>query len=137
MPLSDEIIAYHRAQPDPDAEICAALAAEISRALPDAESKVWHGHPVWFLAGNPVVGYAVRKNDVQLLFWSGGSFDEPGLAPEGSFRAAQQRLRSIDDIDEPALRRWLEKSRTIQWDYKNIRRTRGRLEPIPPYTGGP
>ena len=28
----------------------------ITKKLPKAEGKVWHGHPVWFINGNPVVG---------------------------------------------------------------------------------
>ncbi len=135
MDVPAEIEAYNAAQTGEDAAVCDVLAGEIARALPDAEAKVWHAHPVWFLDANPIVGYAVRKSDVQLLFWSGRSFDEAGLHPEGTFRAAQVRLRAVDDIDLAALARWLDKSRIIQWDYKNIRRTRGDLQPIPPFAG--
>lgn len=96
--------------------------------MPDATTKVWHRHPVWFLDGNPIVGYAKRRVDVCLLFWSGQSFDEPGLAPEGTFKAAEARYTSRADIDLVALRRWLAKARTIQWDYKNLVARKGVLE---------
>lgn len=135
MSLPEDIVDYHRSQSSPSREICELLAAEIDKALPEATSMVWHAHPVWFLQDNPIVGYAVRKHDTQLLFWSGRSFDEPDLAPEGTFHAAQQRLSRPDDVDITALRRWLEKSRHIQWDYKNIRRMKGRLAPVPPFEG--
>jgi hypothetical protein len=37
------------------------LMQEITTHLTDATSKVWHGHPVRFLDGNPVVGYSKQK----------------------------------------------------------------------------
>jgi len=126
--MQQDIIAYNDSQAPDRKAICELLAAEIQRGLPEAESKVWHRAPVWFLAGNPVAGYAVLKDSVQLLFWSGQSFDEPGLQPEGSFKAAQARYTSADQVDTVALARWLEKSKTIQWDYKNIVKRRGVLE---------
>ena len=126
--MQQDIIAYNGSQAPDRKAICELLAAEIQRGLPEAEGKVWHRAPVWFLAGNPVAGYAVLKDSVQLLFWSGQSFDEPGLQPEGSFKAAQARYTSADQVDTAALARWLEKSKTIQWDYKNIVKRRGVLE---------
>lgn len=107
--------------------ICTQLAKEIDAALPKAESKVWHRAPVWFLDGNPVVGYAVRKQNVQLLFWSGQSFEEPGLEPEGSFKAAEARYVTKEEINFRNLKRWLKKAKTIQWDYKNIVKRKGKL----------
>ena len=92
--------------------------------------KVWHGGPVWFLDENPVVGYWVRKKTVQLLFWSGQSFDEPGLEPEGKFKAAHVHYDDESEIDAKALKRWLRKAKTIQWDYKNIVKRRGVLEKL-------
>src|SRR5262249_44305538 len=77
-----QILAYNDGQAPSEKQICAALAKLIDEGLPNAEKKVWHGHPVWFDDGNPLVGYAVRKSGVQLLFWSGRAFDEPDLLPE-------------------------------------------------------
>jgi hypothetical protein len=129
--MNPDIAAFHAAQ-DPEARaVCQVLAAAIDRALPQAESKIWHRHPVWFLNGNPVVGYSRLKSCVRLLFWSGQSFDEPGLAPEGSFKAAEARYTAPDQIDEESLERWLEKAKVIQWDYKNVIKRKGRLERLP------
>lgn len=128
--MNTTIQEYNAAQNGDDQAICNKLRQIIDRQLPEAESKVWHGAPVWFLDGNPVVGYWVRKQGMQLLFWSGQSFDEPELQPEGSFKAAEARYGAVDQINEADLRRWLEKSRTIQWDYKNIVKRKGRLERI-------
>lgn len=101
---------------------------EINRYLPGAESKIWHAHPVWFLEGNPIVGYNKLKACIRLLFWSGQSFEVEGLAPEGAFKAAEIRYTAQEQIDKEALKRWLEASRNIQWDYKNIVKRKGKLE---------
>src|SRR5690606_24106095 len=114
------IDAYNLSQAPERQTICVWLAREITAGLPEAEAKVWHGGPVWFLEGNPVAGYWVRKGSVQLLFWSGQSFDEPGLHPEGRFKASEVRITDLGQIDRTTLQRWLEKARTIQWDYKNL-----------------
>jgi hypothetical protein len=119
---------YNNSQTIPDKAICDRLAQEIDQALPEAENKIWHAHPVWFLDGNPVVGYSKLKNNVRLLFWSGQSFEEEGLAVEGSFKAAEARYTDVDQINVEDLRRWLGKARDIQWDYKNIVKRRGVLE---------
>lgn len=119
---------YNEAQPPGDRAICERLAEEIERGLPEAENRVWHGHPVWFLEGNPVVGYSKLKGCVRLLFWSGQSFEEEGLAPEGTFKAAEARYTGAGEVDGEALRRWLGKAREIQWDYKNLVKRKGRLE---------
>lgn len=128
MTLHADITSYNKQQEPTYKRLCDKLAEIIDENLSQAENKVWHGHPVWFLDGNPVVGYAVRKANVQLLFWSGQSFDEPGLEVEGTFKAAQKRYNSVDEINETDLKRWLEKSVNIQWDYKNIVRRKGKLE---------
>ncbi len=125
-----DIQRYGDAQAEDARAVCEALAAEIARGLPQAEGKVWHGGPVWFIQGNPVAGYWVRKTGVQLLFWSGQSFDEPGLKPEGKFKAAEARYSIASEINTADLRRWLEKAARIQWNYKDIVKRRGVLEKL-------
>lgn len=128
--MHQEVVAYNAAHAAPWRAICERLAFEIERGLPYAEGKVWHGGPVWFDRGNPLVGYWVRKHAVQLLFWSGQSFGETGLAPEGKFKAAEVNFATEDQIDSVLLLRWLEKARDIQWDYKNIVKRKGVLEKL-------
>ena len=123
----DDIRTYNESQSDSDREICDRLQKEVERALPEAEGKVWHGSPVWFLDGNPIVGYGVLKGCVRLLFWSGQTFDEPGLQPEGSFKAAEARYTDTKEIESDVLNRWLNQAKDIQWDYKNIVKRKGRL----------
>ena len=126
--MNAEIQSYNAAQSDAERAICDLLATEIDRHLPEAENKIWHGHPVWFLEGNPVAGYSKLKGGIRLLFWSGQSFEEPGLKAEGKFKAAEARYADVAQVDLHDLARWLAKARDIQWDYKNIVKRRGVLE---------
>lgn len=126
--MNTDIKAYNDAQSSGDKAICNLLASTIDSALPEAENKIWHAHPVWFLDGNPVVGYSKLKDSVRLLFWSGQSFEEDKLQVEGKFKAAEMRYTSVEQISLADLKRWLKKSRDIQWDYKNIVKRKGRLE---------
>jgi hypothetical protein len=121
------IAEYNNLQSEENKKICNILQKEISQELKESESKIWHGGPVWFLDENPVVGYWVRKQGVQLLFWSGQSFDESGLEKEGTFKAAQKIFLDASEIDTEELSKWLKKSREIQWDYKNIVKNKGKL----------
>lgn len=125
--MNQEIQNYHNSQTAEDKESCDLLYSIITKKLPDAESKVWHAHPVWFLDGNPIVGYSKLKNSVRLLFWSGQSFDEEKLQNEGSFKAAEMRYTNVDQIIEDDVKRWLQKSVEIQWDYKNLVKRKGIL----------
>jgi hypothetical protein len=118
---------YNKALAPADRKIANLLAKEIDQGLPEAENKVWHAHPVWFLEGNPVVGYSKLKDCVRLLFWSGRTFDEEELHDEGSFKAAEARYTAVKEVNIDDLARWLAKARDIQWDYKNIVRRKGKL----------
>ena len=126
--MNKEIRNYNKNLTKQDSEICDLLAAEIDRKLPDAENKIWHAHPVWFLEGNPIIGNSKLKDSVRLVFWSGQSFDEDSLEVEGSFKATEKRYTSADEVKTRELAQWLTKSRDIQWDYKNIVRRKGVLK---------
>ena len=126
--MNKDIQKYNDAQSPADREICNVLAQEISKNFPDAENKIWHAHPVWFLDGNPIVGYSKLKNSVRLLFWSGQSFEEEALQKEGSFKAADARYTSVKEVKKTDLKRWLKKAESIQWDYKNLIKRKGVLE---------
>jgi hypothetical protein len=126
--MNKDVRAYNNAQSKENKKICNLLAKEIDSNLPEAENKIWHAHPVWFLDGNPIVGYHKLKDCIRLLFWSGQSFDEEGLQKEGSFKAAEARYTTAEDINLKDLKRWLKKSKEIQWDYKNIVKRKGKLK---------
>ena len=126
--MNPDVKAYHQLQSKEDQAICDLLWQEIDRCLPEAENKIWHRHPVWFLDGNPIVGYSKLKSCIRLLFWSGQSFEEEGLEPEGTFKAAEARYTAVEQVNPKELERWLKKSKKIQWDYQNIVKRKGRLE---------
>lgn len=125
--MKTEIQNYNDSQTESDKEICDLLYKIITKNLPDAENKIWHAHPVWFLDGNPIAGYSKLKGSVRLLFWSGQSFEEEKLQDEGSFKAAEIRYTDASQINPDDLKRWLQKGREIQWDYKNIVKRKGVL----------
>ncbi len=128
--MNSDIAAYNDLMRPDHRAIADAVAPLIAQSLPQAEVKVWHRTAVWFIAGNPIVGYASRRMGLQLLFWSGQSFDEPGLRATGSFKAAELYLTDAMNINTDELSRWLAKATTIQWDYKNIVKRKGVLEKI-------
>ena len=129
--MHPDIQSYNNKQTSSDQEICELLANTIDGELKKAESKVWHAHPVWFLDDNPIVGYSRQKAGLRLMFWSGLSFDEDKLNVHGKkFKDASIIYTSVDQVNIKDLKRWLKKSKDIQWDYKNIVKRKGVLQKI-------
>lgn len=127
--MRQEIQDYNATLSIGDHKICDLLARTIDRQLPEAEGKIWHGHPVWFLGGNPTVGYSKQKRGVRLMFWSGAGFDEPRLNVVGQkFKDASIFYQTMEEIDGSELERWLQKSCQIAWDYRNVMKRKGVLE---------
>lgn len=127
--MNTDIQNYHNTQEPNYKVICDKLAEIILKNLPEAENKVWHAHPVWFLDGNPIVGYDKLKYGLRLMFWSGVTFEETNLIPgSGKFKDASITYTSVDQINTEDVERWLQKSKDIQWDYKNIVKRKGVLE---------
>ncbi len=108
--------------------ICSLLSEIIMENFPEAENKIWHAHPVWFLDGNPILGYSKLKAGIRLLFWSGASFEEEELKiGTGKFKDASIILTNSNQINKENIIRWIQKSKLIQWDYKNIVKRKGSL----------
>lgn len=127
--MNKEIKSYNELQTETDKEICDLLALTIDNELTEADCKIWHAHPVWFLNQNPTVGYSKQKKGIRLMFWSGADFDEENLNIKGvKFKDASIFYRNVSEINTIDLIRWLQKSRQIQWDYKNIIKRKGKLE---------
>lgn len=127
--MHPDTVKYNERQEAGHSALCDLLAREIDARLPDAENKIWHAHPVWFLDGNPIVGYSRQKAGIRLMFWSGADFEEAGLnVVGGKFKDASVFWNAVSEAKKSDLRRWLKKAREIQWDYKNIVRRKGRLE---------
>ncbi len=128
--IARDILEYNSRQGE-DKMICDLLAKQISLYLPEAKVKIWHAHPVWFLDENPIVGYSKQKPGIRLMFWSGADFGEEGLPVRGEkFKDASVFYHDASEIVENELKRWLEKSKEIQWDYKNLIKRKGNLEKI-------
>ncbi len=126
--IPNEITSYNNSQSENEIGICEKIAFIIDENLEGAESKIWHAHPVWFLEGNPIVGYSKQKKGIRLMFWSGKSFNEEQLNVEGEkFQDASVFYNNVNEINETDILRWLEKSVEIQWDYKNIVKRKGEL----------
>lgn len=127
--MNSDVQAYNNSQSTEDRLICILLAEQINLHLPEAENKIWHAHPVWFLDGNPIVGYSKQKTGIRLMFWSGKSFEEEKLNVLGAkFQDASIFYNSADEINFKNLENWLQKAKEIQWDYKNIVKRKGVLE---------
>lgn len=127
--MNPDIALFNESQKEDESQICDLLARCITELLPEAENRIWHRHPVWFLEENPIVGYSKLKAGIRLMFWSGASFDEEGLKPgTGKFKDASILYTSKDQINQEDLSRWVAKARKIQWDYKNIYKRKGKLE---------
>jgi len=129
MLMHPEIQRFNQRQEPGHREVCDLLAGEIERILPEAEGRIWHAHPVWFLDDNPTVGYSRQKPGIRLMFWSGADFDEVGLnVPGKKFKDASVFFNDASEVDRAELERWLGKAKEIQWDYRNLARRKGRLE---------
>ncbi|MBX3306006.1 MAG: DUF1801 domain-containing protein [Nitrospira sp.] len=127
--MHSEILKYNKEQDPNHKDVCDVLAEEIEKCLVGVENKIWHGHPVWFFDGNPIVGYSKQKPGIRLMFWSGADFDEAGLNVVGKkFKDASVFHNEVSEVRTTDLRRWLKKAKAIQWDDKNLVRRKGRLE---------
>lgn len=128
--MNIEILTYNQSLNASDKMICDKLQTIIDENISNSSSKVWHGHPVWFIDENPILGYSKLKAGIQLLFWSGQSFDEKDLEPIGKSKAAAFVYKNESEIDEEKLKIWVQKSIDIQWDYKNMIKRKGELTRI-------
>ncbi len=126
--MNKDIVSYNDAQLGDEKDICNKLGSILNNLLSDAENKIWHRHPVWFLDGNPIVGYSRLKAGIRLMFWSGASFEEDKLkVGTGNFKDASILYTLTEQIYQDDIARWVEKGRQIQWDYKNIYKRKGKL----------
>jgi hypothetical protein len=127
--MNPDIQTYHREPSEEEEKITFLPATTLNQSLPEAEHKIWYRHPVWFLQGNPIAGYSKQKAVIRLMSWSGADFEEADLKPgSGKFKDASIFYTHVDQVNIKDLVSWIEKSKTIQRDYKNIVRRKGKLE---------
>lgn len=129
--MHPQICDYNSKQNENYKVICDLLEDIISSELGREENKIWHAHPVWFINDNPIVGYSIQKKGVRLMFWNGADFDEVGLNVKGAkFKDASIFYNDISEVNTDDVKRWLIKSKNIQWDYKNLIKKKGKLEKL-------
>jgi uncharacterized protein YdhG (YjbR/CyaY superfamily) len=117
------VAGYEKAQKPELAAICRVLRKEIDATLPMSGVMIYHAMPVWFIAGNPVVGFSVNaKKKVNLLFWNGQAFGEPDLEAVGKFHAAQIQFGDVEEIDKKKLKKWLKRAGKDIWDFEAYRK---------------
>lgn len=126
--MRDNIQLYHKDFTAEQIAICELLMHSINANLVSTERKIWHGHPVWFIDGNPIVGYSKEKKGIRLMFWSGADFEVDALIVKGKkFKDASIFYNSADEINIEDIIIWLVKATDIQWDYKNLIKRKGQL----------
>jgi hypothetical protein len=126
--MATDIHLYNQAQTDSERVICDELFHIIETTLKKSDGTIWHRHPVWFLEGNPIVGYTKLKAGIRLMFWSGADFGENELKPgTGKFKDASITYTNVNQVVEKDVERWLKTAKEIQWDYKNIVKRKGKL----------
>ena len=123
-----EIQEYNNSQLLEDQKICDLLMKIIDSNLDGSTSKLWHGAPVWFLDGNPVVGYSKQKGGVRLMFWSGADFGEENLIPgTGKFKDASIFYNSTSEINDKEIKVWLKKAKKSSGTIKTLLNAKGNL----------
>ena len=99
----------------PNDVIAEALRAHIDTGLPEADSKVWHGHPVWMINDQPVAGFKAYPSSVTFMLWRGQSVndDTETLQASGSADMATLKIADTDGFDGEALDDWLRQAREL------------------------
>ena len=126
--MNPEILTYNQQFSSDDREIVEKLAKIINENLPEAENKIWHSHPVWFLEGNPIVGYSKQKAGMRLMFWSGKSFEEEKLnILGGKFQDASVFFNSVEEINENDLKNGFKNPRKFSGITKILSKEKGKF----------
>ena len=87
----------------------AELARIITDALSDAEGTIWHGHPTWLRAAQPIAAFKAHSDHVTFMIWAGQLLtDRSGrLVASGSATMATLKAASPDELDAPLFTNWL------------------------------
>jgi hypothetical protein len=99
----DDYIAAHDFQP-----VQTALRDLLDAHLPQAEGRVYHGHPIWLVDKTMLAGFKVYSSYVTFMIWQGQDVDDPtGRLVPGARRMASVKLASPSDVDADAFAGWL------------------------------
>lgn len=98
---------YLAGLPADQAAIAAVLRAHLDAGLPDADGRMWHGHPVWMRGDDPVAGFKAFPRWVTLLLWHGAEVTGSTDALTASADGSRWSLKITDHVDEAALDGWI------------------------------
>jgi hypothetical protein len=126
----DEITKFNNELDSSARAACDTIRELLDDALGREGSKLYHGAPVWFLDGNPIAGYSIKKEGIAVLFWSGQGFVEPGLRAVGKYKAAELLVPEGRAVPVEPMKKWLAESKRVMWDYKNLAKKQGVLEKL-------
>ena len=107
--ITTKVDDYLATLPDPLRGVAEQLRVIIDAELPAAGGGiVWHGHPVWKIAGSPTCMLKAYSSYVTFGFWQGQSIEDPsGRLESGARTMAHVKLRGVDDVDAELFADWL------------------------------
>lgn len=98
--------------------VAVELTQIIDEGLPEADSSVWHGHPVWLRGTAPIAAFKAHSDHVTFMIWAGQLLtDRSGrLAASGSATMATVKASSLGDLDAPLFTNWLHQADKLERD---------------------
>ena len=105
----DIVSSYIAEQEPPKRALLEKLAAQVTKALPDATVSLKWGVPVFQLNGRNVCALAAFKDSVALnMFADPSKLADPKKKLEGAGKTSRMlKVRTASDIDAPSIQRWL------------------------------
>lgn len=94
--MNTEITNYNSSLEIADKEICDVLFSEITKHLPEANCKIWHAHPVWFINENPIVGYSKLKDGVDYYFGAVNPLMRKNLQMKGNLKLLKNDILTLN-----------------------------------------
>lgn len=92
------------------------LVRLLDEGLPRAQGVIWHGHPVWMIAKQPVAAFKAHATHMTFMIWKGQLLtDRSGrLEASGSATMANLKLRTADDLDAALFTNWLHQAGKLE-----------------------
>jgi hypothetical protein len=107
--------AYVAALSGPLAEVAVRLRHLVMGAAPSAAESIKWGQPVYEDNG-PFCYFKANTGHITFGFWRGTELDDPDERLQGDGdRMKHLALRSIDDVDDEAIGRWVRQAVDLNW----------------------
>ena len=100
---------WFKKQPEPHKTILAMLRELVNEAAPDAKSSLKWGQPFYEVGGGMMCALTSHKAHVNLVLTDSDSIfkDPKGLLDGASKLGSHIKLRKVEDVPKPEIRRWL------------------------------